>query len=38
VVDLFLLATSMVYNVEVLITGDKEFLKIKEIEVYNPFR
>ena len=38
VVDIFLLATALVNGVEVLITGDKEFLKIKEIEVYNPFR
>lgn len=39
VTDLFLLATAFVYNIEVIITGDKAFRKIelKEIEIFNPF-
>ena len=38
IVDLFLLATALTHKVEILISADREFLKIKEIEVYNPFK
>lgn len=37
--DLYLLATAIAFRIDVLITGDEEFAKIKsrQIQVYNPF-
>ncbi len=35
--DLFLAATALSHNIHTIITNDRDFLKIKEIKVYNPF-
>lgn len=37
--DLYLLATAIAFQIEVLVTGDTDFAKIKfrQIQVYNPF-
>lgn len=35
--DLFLVATALIYGISVFITDDRDFTKIKEIKVYNPF-
>lgn len=37
VVDLFLLATALENNIAVVISADKGFREIREIEAYNPF-
>ena len=38
VYDLYLLATAISNGVEVIISADRDFSKVKEIEFYNPFR
>lgn len=38
VTDLFLAATALSYNIDTIITNDRDFLKIKEIKIYNPFQ
>lgn len=36
--DLYLIATARAFNMEVIITADEDFRKIKDISVYNPFK
>ena len=40
VTDIFLLATAIVYDVDVIVTGDNEFMQAvrDEIDIYNPFK
>ncbi len=37
ITDIFLIATALTNNIDTIITNDKDFKKIKEIKVYNPF-
>lgn len=36
--DLFLAATALANNIDTIVTDDADFLKVKEIKVYNPFK
>lgn len=36
--DLYLIATAKIFGIEVIITADEDFQRIKDISVYNPFK
>lgn len=37
ITDIFLIATATTNNMDMIVTNDSDFKKIKEIKVYNPF-
>lgn len=36
--NIFLIATAKIFGIEVIITADEDFQRVKDISVYNPFK